>query len=254
MPAVNVPSDLQPLEFLLSEVHPSVGGPLPRRLGDLAGGLLAEAITRGDHRNGQPGFLRALFTLVESLPVSENVEEFLNDLAATGRLLDWPTHGDLDFHLFTLRALVHHQRSAQGQSERLINLWKRELQDLRYAPIALQGLLRLSAPTAIDALPAFVERSMAATPPRSLVNTLYALSLELGSTEVLWQRLIRVFDRHPVALQAPSAALSKTRLLSLSALAGRQTFLAHAQRQSESPQETPVLSLASRQRHYAHAL
>lgn len=211
-PPVQVPFDLQRLEFLLGEVNPLPNETLPRRVGDLAGGLLAEAIIRGAHRTGEVRFLKALFTLLESLPASQKIEEFLNDLVVSGRLLGWPAGDGADFHLLTLRALVLHWRPVTGQVERLIELWKREARDLRYAPIAIQGLLRVSVAAAIDALPDFVDRALAARPTLPVANTLFAVSVELGDDKFMWEQFVRVFDGHPRAFETVKDTFSRTGL------------------------------------------
>lgn len=212
VPTIEVPFDLQRLDFLLGEVNPLPTATLPIRIGDLAGGLLAEAILRAGNRAADARFLMALFALLESLPVSESVGEFLNDLVISGRLLAWPIGDDADFHLLALRVLVLHQRPVADNKDRLIDLWKRETRDLRYASIAIQGMLRAAPGAAIAALPDFVERALAARPPLPITNLLFAFSVELGDDQRMWERLIAGFVHHPKAFEAVKQTLKGTRI------------------------------------------
>jgi hypothetical protein len=211
-PPVRVPFDLQPLEFLLGQVNPLPEEALPLRVGTLAGTLLAEAIIRGAHRGGDRREIEALFTLVESLPVSDAVAEFLNDLAVTGRLLSGPGECGIDFHLLALRGLILHQRPVHGEVSRLIQFWKNEMHDLRYAAVAIQGLLRVSVTAAIEVLPDFVRRARVARPPVPLANTLFAVSVELGTDRALWEQLVRAFRGWPDELEVVRETFGKARL------------------------------------------
>ncbi|MBI4609356.1 MAG: hypothetical protein HY726_10120 [Candidatus Rokubacteria bacterium] len=211
LPSVRIPSDLRPLEFLLGEVNPMPDEALPLRVGTLAGGLLAEAIAEGAHRTGDPRWVEALFTLAGSLPVSEDITEFITDLAVTGRLLESQRGAGLDLHLVALRALVAHQRPVQGSIDRLIAFWERELDDLRYAPIAIQGLLRISVAAAIRHLPGFIRRAQAAHPPVPLVNTLFSVSIELGTDTAMWDDLVRAFDGYKKEFEALRETYGQTR-------------------------------------------
>jgi hypothetical protein len=211
-PPVRVPFDLEPVEFLLSQVHSLSNSELPRRVGTLAGKLVAEAIAQGKHRPGDTAeqeALRTLFTLIEALPVSDDVAEFLYDLAVSGRLLDG---GELDLHLLTLRALVLHQRPRPGEIERAVEFWRHEADDIRYAAIAIQGLLRIAAPGAIELLPEFVRRARAAQPPLPLTNTLFVVESELGSSKDLWQALRSAFDAQPSQLTLVRDEFARLRL------------------------------------------
>lgn len=209
-PTIQVPFDLQRLEFLLGEVNPLPDPTLPLRIGDLAGGLLAETLLRGGQRTHGTRFLTALFTLLESLPVSEPIEEFLNDLVISGRLLDRPAGSVPDFHLLALRVLVLHQRPVSNDTGRLVDLWRREARQLRYASIAIQGMLRASPAAAVDALPDFIERALAERPPLPLANLLFAFSVELDSDKRMWKRLVSAFAYHPEAFEAVRQTLRKT--------------------------------------------
>lgn len=211
-PAVRVPFDLQPLEFLLGRVNPLPDPVLPLRVGTLAGTLLAEAVARGAQRTEDPTEIEALFTLVESLPVSQDVADFLNDLAVTGRLVTNQAGPRPDLHLLTLRALVLHQRPVQGEIEGLLDFWKRKLKDTKYAPIAMQGLLRISVSTAISSLPEFVRLARTANPPIPLANTLFAVSVELGADPLLWDDLVRAFAGWEDELDVVRETFGKTRL------------------------------------------
>ena len=210
-PAVRVPFDLQPLEFLLGRVNPLPDPVLPLRVGTLAGTLLAEAVAGGAQRTEDPTEIEALFALVESLPVSQDVADFLNDLAVTGRLVTNQAGPRPDLHLLTLRALVLHQRPVQGEIEGLLDFWKRKLKDPKYAPIAMQGLLRISVADAINSLPEFVRRARRAIPPIPLANTLFAVSVELGTDRSLWEHLVRVFEGQPDDFKVVKETLGRTR-------------------------------------------
>lgn len=193
-PAVRVPFDMTPVAFLLGEVGSMIDLPLPLRIGTLAGSLLAEQIRDGAHRRAGAEEMEALFALVESLPVSNEIVEFLHDLAVAGRLLPPSEGGGTDLHLLALRTLVFHQRPRPGQIDRMVAFWTRELEDPRYAPIAIQGLLELSVREAIQALPAFVRLARASRPPIPLANTLFVVSEALGTDNALWRELVRVFE------------------------------------------------------------
>lgn len=211
-PSVRIPFDLQPLEFLLGRISPLPDPVFPLRIGTLAGELLAEAIIRGPHRAGDPREVEVLFTLVESLPVSREIAEFLNDLAVTGRLLTSRGETGRDLHFLTLRALVLHQRPLQGEIEGLLEFWKRKLKDPRYAPIAIQGLLRISVPSALECLPEFVSRARASIPPIPLANTLFAVSMELGADQSLWADLVRAFEGDRDGFEVLRETFRQTRL------------------------------------------
>jgi hypothetical protein len=211
-PPVRVPFDLQPLEFLLGRINPLPDSALPLRVGTLAASLLAEAITRGAHRAEEPEQVEAFFTLVESLPVPETTVEFLIALAATGRLLSGPPATGPDLHLLTLRALVLHQRALPGEVKKLIRFWEEELDDLRYAAVAIQGLLRVSVAAGIRALPEFVRRARGAKPPIPLVNTLFVVSEELTANQSFWADLVRAFDGESDEFQSVTDTFAQMRL------------------------------------------
>jgi len=209
-PPLPVPFDLGRLEFLLGHVARLPDRALPAHIGELAGGLLAEAVMAAPLRKTEPRLLQALFIIVEALPASEAIVRFLTRLAVAGPLLPWPEAEGPDFHLLTLRALVLHQPRGH-RDERLVELWRDEIRDLRYASIAIQGLLRLSPTDAIDELPDFVERALAATPPIRLGNLAFALAVALV-TDIHWDRLAGLAFRHPRAFAAIREGLRKTRL------------------------------------------
>jgi hypothetical protein len=211
-PSLDVPFDVGRLEFLLGEVARIPEKTLPARVAELAGGLLAEAVMATPLRDTDPRLLRALFILVEALPVSDMIVEFLTKLAISGPLLPWPDRDRPDFHLLTLRALVLHQRPSGRRDDRLVEFWKHEAQDPRYASVAIQGLLRVSPVHAIDALPDFVERALGATPPIPLANLLFALTVALNHKEILWRRVASLAFREPKAFGAIRDGLRKIRL------------------------------------------
>ncbi len=211
-PAVRVPFDMTPAIFLISQVNPMPEPALPLRIGTLAGTLLAEVITAGAHRGAAPEKVATLFTLVESLPVSPGVAGFLNDLAATGRLLDVSGSPETDLHLLALRAMVAHQRAPQGEIGRLIAFWRWELDDPRYAPVAMQGLFRISVAEGLKALPRFVRDSLAARPVIPLANTLFVVSEVLGDDRSLWRDLVAAFHGWDVELAAVKEAFGRSRL------------------------------------------
>jgi len=211
-PKVAVPADVDSLSYLLGRVHPLGDAPLPRKVGTLAATLLSEAVGLGLHRSGRredSAFVSDLFTLVEALPLSEAAAATLNDLATAGRLLGGD---DPDFHLHALRALVLHQRPQPGEIRGYVEFWRRQAENLRHAPTAIQGLLRISAPAAIEMLPDFVTRARAATPPVPLINTLFAVAAELGLALELWKALRRVFNDRSVDLEAVREALRGLRV------------------------------------------
>ena len=211
-PAIRVPHDLQPLVFLLHQITPLSDPALPRRVGSLAGALLAERLVRGAYRTGDIDFIKALFTLLESLPLPDDVEEFLNDLAAGGRLIGRPLTDGTDLHLLTLRCLVWHQRPRDDDSARAIDLWRREARDVRYAPIAIQGLLRLSVPAAIEAFAILAARAPTARPQLLLANVLFVVSAALGGNRQMWESLVSALARCPGALETVREAFAKTGL------------------------------------------
>jgi hypothetical protein len=211
-PRITVPPDVEPVEYLLGHVHSLGGGELPRRLGTLAAKLLAEAIAQGTYRTTEPRetkTIAALFTLVEALPLSADAVEFLQDLALSGRLLK---DAGLDLHLLTLRALVLHQRPRPGQIDRLIDFWRREAEDVRYAAIAIQGLLRISTPAALEMVADFVGRARTAEPQLPITNTLFVLSSELGPARELWEDFRRALGGRPDDLEAVRQVFRQTRL------------------------------------------
>ena len=212
-PAVNVPFDYGRLEFLLNEISPIPDIALPLRVGDLAGGVLREIIATRSLRSPRPDLVKALFTLVESLPVSEPVVALLGDLAATGAVRDWSVGDDTDFHLLTLRALVLHQRQASGYVVRLIDFWKRQAAELRYASIAIQGLLRIAPRDAFGVLANFVERASDERPPLPLANLLFAVAAELGSDLTLWQRLAARLLQKPAVFEIVKERFNKIQLV-----------------------------------------
>jgi len=211
-PKVAVPTDVDSLSYLLGRVHPLGDAPLPRKVGTLAATLLSEAVGLGLHRSGRredSAFVSDLFTLVEALPLSEAAVATINDLATAGRLLGGD---DPDFHLLALRALVLHQRPEPGEIRGYVEFWRRQAEHLRHAPTAIQGLLRISAPAAIDILPDFVTRARAARPPVPLINTLFVVAAELGCALELWRKLRRAFYDRPGDLAAVREALRGLRV------------------------------------------
>lgn len=211
-PVVRVPFDMTPIAFLLGEVSSMTDPTLPLCVGTLAGSLLAEQIRNGAHRRADAEGMETLFALVESLPVSNEIIEFLHDLAVTGRLLPPSSGGGTDLHLLALRALVFHQRPHPGQIDRMVAFWKQELEEPRYAPIAMQGLLELSVREAIRALPAFVRLAHASKPPIPLANTLFLVSEALGTDNALWEKLVRVFAGSEAELGVVREVFGRSRL------------------------------------------
>jgi hypothetical protein len=211
-PPAPVPFDLEPVEFLLGEISPLLDPALPLRIGTLAGTLLAEAIVGGAHRAGDIREMESLFALVESLPVSEEITEFLNDLAVTGRLLRGRKEIGADLYLLALRALALHQRPVQGEIVGLVDFWKRKLDDPPYAAIAMQGLLGISVTAAINALPEFVRLARTADPPIPLANTLFAISEDLGADQLLWTKLVRAFEGRGDGLEVVRETFRRARL------------------------------------------
>ena len=208
-PPVHVPFDIGHLEFLLAEITPVTDRSLPLRVGELAGTLLAEALAAG-FATCDPRFLRALFALVESLPLPEDIVAFLHRLAVTGQLLSWP--GDDDFHLVVLRTLVLHQPSSPDPVARWIDFWKREADDLRYASISIQGLLRIAPLDALEVLPDFINRASRATARIPLANLLFAVSVALADDQTLWRHLARLLHAHPGAFAAVKEGFQRIHL------------------------------------------
>ncbi len=218
-PAVRVPFDMTPPIFLIGQVNPMPEPALPLRIGTLAGTLLAEAIAAGAYRGTAPEEVATLFTLVESLPVSPEVAEFLNDLAVAGRLLDRSGSAETDLHLLALRAMVHHQRPPQGEIGRLVAFWRMELADPRYAPVAMQGLLRISVTEGLQALPEFVRRLLASRPAIPLANTLFVVSEALGAERSLWRDLVAAFEGWEAEFAAVKDGFGRSRLPKSNAIA-----------------------------------
>jgi hypothetical protein len=211
-PAVDVPFDYGRLEFLLNEVSPIPDMALPLRIGDLAGSVLREVVATRSLHSVRPSLVKALFTLVESLPVSETVVTLLSDLAATGAVRDWSVGDGTDFHLLTLRALVLHQRAASGRIDRLIDFWKRQATDLPYASIAIQGLLRIAPREAFGVVPDFVERASNERPRLPLANLLFAVAAELGGDLTLWRLLAARLLQKPTVFEIVKEGFSKIQL------------------------------------------
>jgi hypothetical protein len=191
-PRVEVPSDLEPIEFLLGQLSASEDSDLSLKVGTVAGKTLARMV-RQDRLSEDVRLAEWLFKIVEALPVSQQVSEFLLGLALTDRLIPVAT-GGRDFHLLCLRALALHQLPETGKVRGLIEFWREQAADSRYAPIAIQGLLRLSAVGALDILPDAIASAIRATPPRPLINTLFSVARSLGTDQTLWRALISKFD------------------------------------------------------------
>ncbi len=253
-PRVPVPSDIGRLEFLLGEVNPIPELALPLRVGDLAGALLAKAVMAEDRQLRKPDFLKALFTLVESLPVSENVVEFLNMLAISGRLVSWPPADTPDFHLLTLRSLVSHQRPVADDVNRLIDFWKREAQDLRYASISIQGLLRVAPRHAVQIIPDFVDRVLNTPGPMPFANLLFAVSIELGADLQIWQHLVRVLRGDPRVFGATKEGFSRIQLARNNPEAWKLFEMTPSPERALAPEETLVLSIMDPEVQYRPAL
>lgn len=211
-PSVPVPADMRPVEFLLASLDDAPNRALPERVGTLAGGLLATAVLEDVVRGRDGTLLRDVFSLVESLPVSDQTVEFLHRLATMGSMLARGQASDTDFHLLTLRALVTHQRPWPGEIERLLDVWRRELADLRYAGVAMQGLARVSAPAAIAALPGFIARALGEHPPVPLADTIFAFSQELGESRALWEDVVRRLREVSGALEAVQDGFTRSGL------------------------------------------